>query len=214
MKNIVLSTVAVLAMSSFAVAGGDVAPIEEPMVEVVPAVDDAGFYLGLAYGWQAVELYDDNNEAATGVDANFGSIMLNAGYKFNPYIAVEGRYWFGLSSSNTLGWRSDVPSDITVDSWGIYVKPMYPVTEAFDIYALLGYAGTDLTIDLPANAEITTDSANTFSWGIGAAYDFNENISMFVDYTQIANNEDIDTATNEVLDVSLDTVNIGVNYKF
>ena len=214
MKNIVLSTVAVLAMSSFAVAGGDVAPIEEPMVEVVPAIDDAGFYLGLAYGWQAVELYDDNNEAATGVDANFGSIMLNAGYKFNPYIAVEGRYWFGLSSSNTLGWRSDVPSDITVDSWGIYVKPMYPVTEAFDIYALLGYAGTDLTIDLPSDASITTDSANTFSWGIGAAYDFNENISMFVDYTQIANNEDIDTASNEVLDVSLDTVNIGVNYKF
>ena len=50
MKNIVLSAVAVLAMSSFAVAGGDIAPVEEPVVVVEEAVSTGAFYLGLAYG--------------------------------------------------------------------------------------------------------------------------------------------------------------------
>ena len=64
--------------------------------------------------------------------------MLQAGYKFNSYVAVEGRYWLGLSDnawatiSNNL-----IQSEGEIDAWGVYVKPMYPVTPAFDIYALL-----------------------------------------------------------------------------
>ena len=77
------------------------------------------------------------------LDENFGAFMIDAGYKFNPYIAVEGRYSFGISSSNDLGWTNGLNSDITVDSWGLYVKPMYPVTDAMNIYALLGYGSTD-----------------------------------------------------------------------
>ena len=47
MKNFNLSLVAILAMGAFAVAGGDIAPVEEPMVEVAaPVVDDSGFYIG------------------------------------------------------------------------------------------------------------------------------------------------------------------------
>ena len=51
MKNIVLSAVAVLAMSSFAVAGGDIAPVEEPVVvaEEVVVESTGAFYLGSAY---------------------------------------------------------------------------------------------------------------------------------------------------------------------
>ena len=52
MKNIVLSAVAVLAMSSFAVAGGDIAPVEEPVVVAEPVITDSGFTLVLhMVGW-------------------------------------------------------------------------------------------------------------------------------------------------------------------
>ena len=91
----------------------------------------------------------------------------DAGYKFNDNIAVEGRYWFGLSSSQGLSWRTGIPSDITIDAWGLYVKPMYPVSPAFDIYALLGYAGVDATYDIPNGGTLTSDTVNGFSWGIG-----------------------------------------------
>ncbi len=213
MKNIVLSAVAVLAMSTFAVAGGDVAPIEEPVIVEEVVVPDAGFYLGLAYGWQGLEVYNDMYTDVDTLDIDFGSVMVNAGYKFNSYIAVEGRYWFGLSSDDLLAWQNDLPADMTVDSWGIFIKPMYPVSDTFNIYALIGYASTDVTFDLPAGYSLETDSADAFAWGLGASYAFTENISMFVDYTQLLNNEDV-AAGNEVIDFTLDTVNIGVNYRF
>ena len=209
MKKFSLSLVAVLAMSTFAMAGGDIAPVEEPVVVVEePVVSDAGFYLGLAYGWTEGE-----TEYVGGSDSqNYGSIMIDAGYKFNPYIAIEGRYWFGLSSSNALGWHSGVSSDTTIDSYGIYVKPMYPVTDAFDIYALLGYGGTDISHDLDGGGSLSTD-ASGFSWGLGAEYGFTDNVSMFIDYTDIINGENVSLLGNS-LDLSVYNVNVGVNYKF
>lgn len=84
--------------------------------------------------------------------------MLQAGYKFNQYVAVEGRYWIGLEEGMEVDLG--INGDLTVDTWGLYVKPMYPVTEAFDIYALLGYASSDasakagnFTYDIPYDAD-------------------------------------------------------------
>ena len=214
MKSFVLSSIAILAMSTYATAGGSTVPVEASVAEVEPVAPDAGFYIGAGYGWQGVELYDDLHPNAGMLDANYGSIMIDAGYKFNSYIAAEARYWFGLSSSDPLAWKNDISSDITIDSWAIFLKPMFPISEAFNIYALLGYGATDLSIDLPAGTSISTDSADAFTWGVGAEYGFTENISMFIDYTQMLNNEDIAADDNDVIDISLDNVNIGVNYKF
>ena len=119
MKNIVLSAVAVFAMSSFAVAGGNIAPIEEPVVEEVVVVEnlDAGFYLGLGYGLLNAEITDtykagDSSTSLqrvdTLVDDDFGEIMIQAGYKFNAYVAVEGRYWAGVNDGSFLNPNDEV----------------------------------------------------------------------------------------------------------
>ncbi len=192
--------IAALAMSTFAVAGGDIAPVE-PAVEVPEAVSTPGaFYVGIAYGL----LNQDATETITGVsdvplvysmDEDANSVMLQAGYKFNPYVAVEGRYWIDADSD----WDGDV--------WGVYVKPMYPVTEAFDIYGLLGYASVDT--DLPVDMD-------GFSWGIGGAYAFTENLSVFVDYTYLNDDDfsyDIFGGTVN-LDSEITSWNFGVTYTF
>ncbi len=221
MKNIVLSAVAVLAMSSFSVAGGDVAPIEEPVVVPV-VVDDSGFYLGLAY--TALNMTADVSEGSfvdpawnEGFDKSWSDIMVQAGYKFNAYIAVEGRYWFGLSDDALWpGYYQEVgglPLDTSVDAWGIYVKPMYPVTEEFDVYALLGYGSTSVTIN-----DVDYDwGLDGFSWGLGASYSFTENISAFVDYVRVTDvSEDYYSALTgtATVDTVVDTWNFGVSYKF
>ncbi len=139
MKSITLSAVVFLAMSTFAIAGGNEVPVEVPVVEVEEVVvSDAGLYIGVAYA------YIENETTITnGVngEVEFKGFMLQAGYKINPYIAVEGRYWDAgdekLSMSNPIDHPDTV--DTQFDAWGIYVKPMYPVTEAFDLYALLGW---------------------------------------------------------------------------
>jgi len=216
MKKLNLSLVTILAMSTFAIAGGDIAPVEpEVMVEETPmVVEDKGLYLGIAYGYQTAEIDRiDNQFGGTLLDADFGSIMIDAGYKFNSNIAIEGRYWFGLSDSQGLSWKHGLNSDVTIDAWGLYLKPMYPVSPAFNIYALLGYAGVDATYDIPNGGSLTSDSTNGFSWGIGGEYSFSNNWSLFVDYTSIINGEDGNVDVIDTED-SLTALSIGVNYKF
>lgn len=212
MKKFNLSLVAILATSTFAMAGGDIAPVE-PVVEYVePAAEVGGFYVGAAYGWQNLTI-DGSVLGVNHVDDNFGSIMIDAGYKFNPYIAVEGRYWFGLSSSQGLGWTTDLPSDITIDAWGIYAKPMYPVTDAFNVYALLGYGSTDATYDRAIGGTYTSESLDGFSWGLGADYAFTDNVSVFVDYVSLINAESTSIDLYPV-EVSVESINFGINYTF
>ena len=229
MKNIVLSAVAVLAMSSFAVAGGDIAPIEEPIVEEVVVVEnlDAGFYLGLGYGLLNAEITDTykagNVEITdTMVDDDFGEIMLQAGYKFNAYVAIEGRYWAGVNDGSFLNPNDEIRDaeyGMSIDSFGIYVKPMYPVTEAFDVYALLGYASTTADID-QGNWDYVTDDVDGFSWGLGVAYSFNNNVSIFADYVNLYDDADEYAGVDYGLlysgehDRTIDTINVGVTYQF
>ena len=226
MKKLTLSIAAIAAMGTFAVAGGDIAPVEPAVETPMVAVSDAGFYVGLGYSYVSNEmtLKDPTNPANyLNADTDHNAGMLQAGYKVNPYFAVEARYWFASSEddmwTDTDGETGN--SSVDYDAWGIYVKPMYPVTDAFDIYALLGYADTsyDMTLYPPSSTTpypVAGLGDSGFSWGLGAAYDINENFSVFVDYVSLY--DDTVTATLDgdsySTDVQSDSWNFGVTYKF
>ena len=205
MKKLNLSLAAIFAMGTFAVAGGDIAPVE-PVVEEPVVVESTGnFYLGLAYGYANLNLTETTTTApitsTEWVDDSYNTIMLQAGYNFNEYVAIEGRYWFGLDEDFGV-----LPNEVNIDTWGIYVKPQYPVTEAFNVYALLGYANTD-----QGNAfEDTT--LDGFSWGLGASYAFTENVSVFIDYVNMY--DDTENYVGYDDEYTIDTWNFGVTYNF
>jgi len=205
MKKLNLSLATIFAMGTFAVAGGDIAPVE-PVVEEPVVVESTGnFYLGLAYGYMsATEDYASGAVTVNTVDESFDDIMLQAGYNFNEYIAVEGRYWIGISDI-TVGTY-----DVDLDAWGIYVKPQYPVTDAFNVYALLGYGSAEF--DAPVASGINQDTMDGFSWGLGASYAFTDNVSVFIDYVNIY--DDTTDFTGYSLDDTIDSWNFGVTYNF
>jgi len=220
MKKFNLSLVAVLAMSTFAIAGGDIAPVEPVVEEVmVEEVSQGGFYLGLGYGFANMDLqlkadlplggsYTEDHSLG-----NYNTVMLQAGYEFNQYVALEGRYWIGLTESWSLDGRfGTTPStDYDINTWGIYVKPQYPVTEAFDIYALLGYANTDEGV-----SSLRDTNLDGFSWGLGGSYAFTDNVSLFVDYVSMySDSEDVPNGGLPAnIDVDIDTWNFGITYQF
>ncbi|NOR56149.1 MAG: outer membrane beta-barrel protein [Sulfurovum sp.] len=235
MKKITLSAALIAAMSTLAIAGGDIAPVE-PVVEPIVEESTGAFYLGLAYSYMSASsdvtgtgaIFDANGNLwnvstnASLVDDSVSSAMLQAGYKFNDYVAIEGRYWFGGTTDQVLvpafGAGSIATADVDVDSWGIYVKPMYPVTEAFNIYALLGYASSSYDVNVYQGIYTASLSNGTdfdgFSWGLGADYAFGENWSVFVDYTLLY--DDTTTGAFGIIEVedTLDSWNFGVTYTF
>jgi len=229
MKKLTLSIAAVMAMGTFAIAGGDIAPVEEPMVEVVaPVVDDSGFYIGLGYSMVNVTKDYDflsilGSSRGTYKEDN-DAIMMQAGYKINQYIAVESRYWKSVGDADWsdrgdgydfLGYHTydlSGTKDYDFKAWGIYVKPMYPVTDALDVYALLGYGNVVMNYEFYDWLD-----ENGFQWGLGVSYSFADNFSVFADYVKLYNDDGeivIDFIAREDWDATIDTWNFGLTYKF
>ena len=161
-------------------------------------------------------------------DRDSDAFMLQAGYQFNQYVAIEGRYWNSITERSQDSW-SRYPDQETQDNgewsdgdfeaWGIYVKPMYPVTEALDVYALLGYGNVESDDHYWYNAEGLDEDG--FQWGLGASYGITESVSLFLDYVQLCDGVD-GSYTEESGDYdyvynwehSIYTVNLGLTYKF
>lgn len=205
MKKSVLSLVSIMALSGLAYAGGDMTTAVEPVIEIPEVVEDvSGFYIGLGFG--EVSVNDDYSSEEIGAT----TMTLQAGYQYNAYLAVEGRYAFNLGSVDYdagIFTGLDVDFDGDVYSWGIYAKPMYSF-DSLTLYGLLGY-GEIILEDLDGG----DSTEGGFQWGAGVSYAFTEEISLFVDYVMLYDDKGFDNrAVNE--DIDADTWTVGVSYKF
>lgn len=211
MKKVTLSLITIISLSTFAVAGGDISPVE-PYVEV-PEVSDnkpGNFHVGLGYSYMNMNVENFNYQSVDYVgnsdsDITAHSVLFKGGYNFNEYIGVEGRYTMSVGDL-TLddGQESDVDGDMS--NLGIYAKVMYPVMEQFSVYGLLGYG--QVTVD---DGEEFSESG--FQWGIGAEYAVTENIGLFVDYANLYNDTGFDGQLAGS-DVMVDAISVGATYKF
>ncbi|AKF25113.1 hypothetical protein YH65_06685 [Sulfurovum lithotrophicum] len=203
MKKSVLSFVAILSLGGMAYAGGDVAPVEE-VVPVQVIVDEGAFYIGLGMG--AAYINDDQTEE----EISSTTVMFQAGYQYNRYVAFEGRAWLGFNTDYDPGLTTNTGGeyDNDISSWGIYVKPMYPVTEVFDVYALLGYGGVQL-----GNLESGDAYESGFQWGLGAQYEVMENVLIFADYVRLYDGTGFDYRA-QLEDVDAEDWTVGVSYRF
>ena len=187
MKNIKLSLMVLMALGTFAYAGGDlvtvspyetedveiaeeayVEPIVEPVViEPTPApvvvapkpVKDIyanGFYAGLGI---AASRYETNCNCAakSGIDKTVG-VMARVGYDFNKYVGIEAR---GIKTN----WKADGGQ---VSHAGLFLKPMVPIGDATNIYALVGMAKTKTT------GHLRTTDAETVALGAGVEVDLSK----------------------------------------
>lgn len=244
MKKLTCSIAAALALSTFAVAGGDIEPTVAPVEEVMaPAPDVSGFYIGGAYSAASSEtdyyrtrgqVDYDNWEEFGSADMDSSGYMLLAGYQYNKYISIEGRYWgsnyeyseeytsyYNDQESYDGSWSTN---DGEFSAWGIYLKPMYPIGEKFTVYGLLGYGNAEIDTETFGGEKLLDESG--FQWGLGASYALSDNISFFVDYVQLASDADgyHDYNAGELQpyydynyaewETSLYTINVGITYKF
>jgi len=207
MKKVIFSLVAAAALSSTVYAGKNVAPAPIPPLPVpekpAPAVlPPLGLYIGggLTYAKSECQCdtdvrFADGTSSRVNEGKTYG-INLKAGYDFNEYIGVEGKYMY-------TPWGDE---DKTLKHYGLYVKPNLPVTENFDAYALLGYGKTE--------CETVDDSFKGFAWGLGTEYTFSnkkdgtkEGWGVYAEYVRPVKKSD-------AKDIKVDTLSAGVTYHF
>ncbi|UPT77358.1 porin family protein [Sulfurovum sp. XGS-02] len=203
MKKSIVSLVSIMALSGMAYAGGDMTKVVEPVVEI-PEVEVNPFYAGFGLGEVSV------NNDTTDEEISSTTLMIQAGYQVNEYLAFEGRYSFGLGDSDyDAGNLTNVANayDGDVSTWGVYVKPMYPIGE-FSLYALLGYG--EVMLDDLAGGDAVEGG---FQWGVGASYAFTEEISIFADYVSLYDDTGFGYRA-QTSDVDADAWTVGLSYNF
>ena len=212
MKKVTLSLMAVMAISSYGFAGGDIVPVPVIMDEV----DNSSFYVGAGLVANLTYVDDSSFFGEEDGQERAGGLGLIVGYNFNQYIAIEGRFTATLFDEDAL----------ETTTYSIFAKPQYPVTEAFKIYGLLGFGGVnvDTTSDLtgvfrPANVNVNLVDETDFQWGLGASYAVTEEVEIFLDYTSLLNGADIDARIYAwdpkfYSEINVDAITLGVTYKF
>jgi opacity protein-like surface antigen len=189
LKKILLSSLTLLALGSTTIQA-----------------DNNGLYLGLGYSSTNIDLTIDglNDENQEILDSSTDSILILAGYDFNEYIGLEGRYYINNSS---LAYDYYLGGTLLKDAYeaeslAIYLKPQYNL-DAITIYALIGMSANDYT----ATNILGSDSDTLFSWGGGAKFNVTQSLGLFVDYTDLGKNDG-------VLETGLSSWNVGFSYKF
>ena len=142
-------------------------------------------------------------------------ITLQAGYDFNDYIAIEGRYTKDLGKVKYNHGKTDNPnySDYPGDfsNAAIYVKPMYSLYD-FSLYALLGYGTVKLT-NIPNVGTSADRSEEGFEWGVGFTYDLTKSTSLYFDYVNAYKGKGFDYRAQDA-DITSELWTFGISYMF
>ncbi len=212
MTKTILAVAASALIATGLMAGGDISPVVTTEAEAV-VEDNSNFYLGLGYSYLNTDakVFGFDNDRVKG--SNDG-VMIQAGYNFNEFIAIEGRYTYGTDSEYKAKYfgMEYAHRDLNVESFGIYVKPQYSVTDTIGVYGLLGMASLSYDYDSKISDLFSEDRFSdtewSFAYGVGAKYSATETIDVFVDATSIydiqIDGDDVDTYA----------INVGLSYNF
>lgn len=193
MKKLMLSVAAAGVLSTGCFAGGDIVPVP---------VEEYSWYVGGAGA--IMSTYADKLDwfnVTAGQDRTGGIVAL-VGYEFNPYIAIEGRFNYGA-------FTGDISKNCQAS---IFLKPMYPVTEDFTVYGLLGYGYVN--IDGNHGYPNWLDKGS-FEWGLGLSYDLDEEWTIFADYDWLLHDEQANASFDgKGTNLSHEAITIGALYHF
>ena len=238
MKRIQLSVLSLIACTNLLMAGGDfrsvttyevadayaaevvevtpvieVAPVVEPTPVVIPPVvpataDVSPIYVGIGLVAARYDAKCPTTPSGCTIDKT-GGALVRAGYDFNKYMGIEARGLMTTIKSN--GGK--------IKHLGAFVKPMYPITEDLNVYALGGVAKTT------TQGSMRRTDVTGLAFGAGVEYDLSEDKKKDAKYDRefdgIADQEkgfgvfaDYERLYYKENSPDLDAVSVGVTYDF
>lgn len=113
--------------------------------------------------------------------ANVGAITGRVGYRFIPYVGVEGELSAGVGDDHIDlgGVRTGVHVN---DQYAGYAVGFLPVTPNADLLARIGYGATDLNLSQPGRS--FHNSVTSWNAGVGGQYFFDGKDGVRADYTR------------------------------
>lgn len=173
-----------------------------------------GFYVGGQLGWSKADYSTSDLSVPsvitnTGVDNSGLGGRLSAGYQFNQNWAAE----LGYTKYANVKFK-----DVTVigtnigqvavknDAIDIVGKGILPLDNGFNVFGKLGMSYVKVKVDATTvNLRIADDNKWRPTFGLGAGYDFNQNVTADISWMRVQNGGSVR---------NLDLISAGVGYHF
>ena len=159
-------------MKNALIAAASLAALAAIVPAAAQAQDVAATTVG-AYGNLNVGIVD-------GGSADLKALQARLGYRFTPYVGVEGELATGIKSDTDTIAGVDVNTRLKHEA-AAYVVGFLPVSANTDILARVGYGTTKLRAK--AAGVSASDSAESVNFGVGAQHLFDGANGVRVDYT-------------------------------
>lgn len=187
-------------------------PVSAPtkVVESAPLknIKANGFYAGMGISGAYYNTNCKSDCKGSGNDITFG-VMGRLGYDFNKYLGIEARLL--KTSLNSDGGK--------VNHGGVFLKPMYPISDTTNIYGLVGLAKTK------TDGDLQTTEAEALALGAGVEIDLSEDKAKEGRYNRVFDGHgDQEKGLGVFLDYErmvvksgapdLDAVSAGLTYDF
>ncbi len=191
----------------------------------IAGVQAQGPYAGASVGSSMGDLDSGEIDTSLAAEGYAGSTSSDdnglgwrvfAGYALNDYLSAELSYvsLADVSADTTL--TSPVgraSTEIESRGFNLGLVAGAPVGDGFRVYAKAGLfmwdSEADVRVDLASGGSAsasTDDDGADFSYGLGASYQFNDNLSVRLDWDRYEIKGDYE--------VSHDLISIGLNYYF
>jgi OOP family OmpA-OmpF porin len=172
------------------------------------AAQDAGWYIGAAYGMTSFDL-DTTGITNPTVDDSDSGFKIYGGFQFNKHLGAEvgyvdaGKATFSGSAIPSLGIGA-FTGDVKVTAITFAGVGTLPLNESFALFGKLGLAAWDAkaSASVAGFAGSADDSGTDLLYGVGARYNLNKNWGLVLEF------EKVDT------DEPVSMTSFGVRYKF
>ncbi|MYM63070.1 porin family protein [Pseudomaricurvus sp. HS19] len=167
--------------------------------------------LALDSGWYAGASYAQTSYKESGLsELDLSALQAQGGYRLTPHLALETRLGLGVGDDSTresiYGERVDATAEIDYVVSG-FAKAILPL-DAVELYVIAGvtYASIEYDVRLVDYGYSASgdDSGSDFSYGAGLAVNPNDNVSVFIEYVNYYDKDEVE----------IDGYNVGVNFYF
>jgi OmpA-OmpF porin, OOP family len=167
------------------------------------------FYIGAGIGQGTLDTNSNafNDLNGVSVGSKETTYTVRAGWRFNPYFAVElayydlGKYDF---HARPAGTTADIDGSVKVKSYGAALVGILPIDQ-FDLYGRIGWVRTKS--EAQANSNLSAFPANgsnyksDANYGVGGRWNFTPQWGLFAEWTKNDN-------------VKVDSYLIGIDWRF
>jgi OmpA-OmpF porin, OOP family len=172
---------------------------------------DRGWFAGVGIGQMNTEI-DDILGSGVKFDETDTAFKVFGGYKFFPWLSVEGAYVDGgkpeISESITDGSSTaDLKLSVEVQSLVAAAVFTWPISDRFELFAKPGVAFWTSTTDVNVTQDGSSvyssnqdDDGTAFFLGAGGAFNFNEHMGVRVEYEWFDVAATYDDVNNEWVD--------------